>query len=77
MRRLGRSTWGCPVADLLCQLGISEMTFYHWKMQYAGFESDQVRELSQMLDENAQLKKLFAEPSLAGCAVKKISGHRS
>ncbi len=55
---------GLPVADLIRQLGISEMTFYRWKKQYAGLESDQVRELKQVVEENARLKKLVAELSL-------------
>lgn len=55
---------GMPVADILRQVGISEQTFYRWKKQYAGLESDQVRELKQLQDENARLKKLVAELSL-------------
>jgi putative transposase len=55
---------GLPVADLIRQLGISEMTYYRWKKQYAGLESDQVRELKQVVEENARLKKLVAELSL-------------
>ncbi|WP_186149149.1 transposase, partial [Burkholderia gladioli] len=38
---------GMPVADLIRQVGISEQTFYRWKKQYAGMQSDQVRELKQ------------------------------
>jgi len=55
---------GLPVADMIRQLGISEMTYYRWKKQYAGLESDQVRELKQVAEENARLKKLVAELSL-------------
>lgn len=55
---------GLPVADLIRQLGISEMTYYRWKKQYAGLESDQVRELRQVMEENARLKKLATELSL-------------
>jgi putative transposase len=49
------------VADILRQVGISERTFYCWKKQYADLQSDQVRELKQLQDENARLKKLVAE----------------
>jgi hypothetical protein len=45
-----------PVADLIRQVGISEQTFYRWKKQYAGMQSDQVRELKQLQEENARLK---------------------
>ena len=52
---------GMPVADLTRRLGISEVTYYRWKKQYAGMQSDQVRELKQLQDENARLKKLVAD----------------
>ena len=73
---------GMPVADLIRQLGISEMTYYRWRKKYAGLESDQVRELKQVLNENARLKKLVAELSLDKAVLqdvlsKKFPGHRS
>lgn len=49
---------GLPVADLIRQLGISEMTYYRWKKQYAGLESDQVRGLKQVVEENARWRRL-------------------
>ena len=55
---------GMPVSDLIRQVGITETTFYRWKRQYGGLESDQVRELKQVTDENARLKRLVAELSL-------------
>nr|WP_085963583.1 IS3 family transposase [Burkholderia gladioli] len=61
---LKQAELGMPVADLIRQVGISAQTFYRWKKQYAGMQSDQVRELKQLQDENARLKKLVAELSL-------------
>ena len=55
---------GVPVAELLRKAGISEQTFYRWKKQYVGLESDQVREMKQLQDENSRLKQLVAELSL-------------
>jgi putative transposase len=55
---------GMPVAEVIRRIGISEQTFYRWKKQYSGLQSDQVRELKQLQDENARLKKLVAELSL-------------
>jgi hypothetical protein len=40
------------VAELIQKVEISEQTFYRWKKQYVGLESDQVRELKQLQDEN-------------------------
>ena len=61
---LKQAELGMPVADLIRQVGISEQTFYRWRKQYAGMQSDQVRELKQLQEENARLKKLVAELSL-------------
>ena len=55
---------GVPVVELTRNVGISEQTFYRWKRQYVGLESDQVREMKQLQDENGRLKQLVAELSL-------------
>ena len=51
---------GIPVAELIRHVGISEQTFYRWKKVYAGLQTDQVRQLKQLQDENPQLKKVVA-----------------
>ena len=55
---------GVPVAEVIRKAGISEQAFYRWKKQYVGLESDQVREMKQLQDENGRLKQLVAELSL-------------
>jgi putative transposase len=55
---------GVPIAEVIRKAGISEQTFYRWKKQYVGLESDQVREMKQLQDENGRLKQLVAELSL-------------
>ncbi len=55
---------GMPVAELIRHVGISKQTFYRWKKVYAGLQTDQVRQLKQLQDENAQLKKVVAELTL-------------
>jgi putative transposase len=79
---LKQADLGLPVADLIRQIGISEQTFYRWKKQYAGLESDQVREFKQLADENSRLKRLVAELSLDKAVLqdvlsKKFPGQRS
>ena len=61
---LKQAELGTAVADIIRQVAISEQTFYRWKKRYAGLQSDQVRELKQLQDENTRLKKLVAELSL-------------
>lgn len=55
---------GVSVTELAHKLGIAEQTFYRWKQQYGGMEASEVRELKQLREENAKLKKLVADLSL-------------
>ncbi len=67
---------GMPVADLIRQVGISEQTYYRWKKQYAGLQSDQVRELKMLQDENARLKRLVAELSLDKAILQDVNSRK-
>ncbi len=73
---LKQAELGLPVAELTRQVGISEQTFYRWKKQYAGLQSDQVRELKVLQDENARLKKLVAELSLDKAILQDINSKK-
>jgi putative transposase len=55
---------GVPVTELIRKVGISEQTFYRWKKQYTSLEVDQVRQLKQLQEENARLKRLVADLTL-------------
>ncbi len=55
---------GVPVAELIRQVGISEQTLYRWKKQYQGLQTDQLRQLKQLQEENGRLKRLVAELTL-------------
>lgn len=79
---LKQAELGLPVADLIREVGITEQTFYRWKKQYSGMESVQIRELKQLSEENARLKKLIADLSLDKTVLqdvlsKKLPGQRS
>ena len=55
---------GIPIAELIRQVGVSKQTFYRWKKKYSGLEVDQVRQLKQMREENARLKRIVADLTL-------------
>ncbi len=73
---LKQAELGLSVAELTRQVGISEQTFYRWKKQYGGLQSDQVRELKMLQDENARLKKLVAELSLDKAILQDINSKK-
>lgn len=55
---------GTPVAEVCRQLGVSEASFYLWKKKYGKQGVTEIRELRQLRDENARLKRLVAELTL-------------
>ncbi len=61
---LKQAELGTPVADLIRKVGITEQTFYRWKKQYTGLESEQVRALKQLQEENTRLKRVVADLTL-------------
>lgn len=61
---LKQAELGIPIVELIRQVGVSEQTFYRWKRKYSGLEVDQVRELKQMREENARLKRIVADLTL-------------
>jgi len=56
---------GVKVAELVRRHGISEATYYNWKARYGGLDVSQLRRLKELEAENARLKKMYAELSLA------------
>ena len=55
---------GTPPADVCRQLGCSEASFYIWKKRYGSMGMTEVKELRQLRDENARLKRLVADLAL-------------
>lgn len=55
---------GTKVAEVCRRIGISQATYFLWKKKYAGLGLNEVRELRQLRDENAKLKRLVADLSL-------------
>ena len=67
---------GVPVAELIRKVGISEQTYYRWKKQYTGLEVDQVRQLKQLQEENARLKRLVPDLTLDKVMLQDVLGKK-
>ena len=61
---LRQAEGGAPVADVCRQMGVSEASFYVWKKKYGQLGLTEIRELRQLRDENARLKRLVADLTL-------------
>ena len=55
---------GTAVVEVCRQMGISEATFYVWKRKYGNLGVTELRQLRQLQDENARLKRLVADLTL-------------
>jgi putative transposase len=63
---------GRSAADICRELGIHRVTFYGWKRQYAGMDAQQLTELKSLKEENARLKKMYAELALDNMILKDV-----
>jgi len=64
LRVLREAESGDTVVEICRKHGISQQSFYMWKKKYAGLGLQELRELRQLRDENAKLKRLVADLSL-------------
>lgn len=73
VRMLQEAASGQKSQSQLCrEHGISENTFYTWKRKYGGMETQDVRRLKELEQENSQLKRLLAERDLEVDAVRSL-----
>lgn len=63
---------GLKVEPLCRKHGISSATYYNWKSKYGGMDASDVKRLKELEDENARLKKMYANLSLEHEAVKDL-----
>ena len=56
---------GVKTAELCRKNGISPATLYNWNARYGGMDASQLRRLKELENENARLKKMYAELSLS------------
>lgn len=46
------------------RLGISDQTFYRWRIRYGALKEDEAQRLKALEQENSRLKKIVAEQAL-------------
>jgi putative transposase len=61
---------GLPVAEVARKHGISAATFYQWRSKYGGMSVSDMQRLRELEQENARLKRMFADLSLDHAVLK-------
>lgn len=63
---------GVKVKDLCRKHGISDATFYKWRLKHGGQELSEARRLKQLEEENRRLRSLVADLTLSNQALKRV-----
>lgn len=61
---------GQKVAEICREHGISQATFYKWRSKYGGMDASMLKRVKELEQENAQLKKMYAESQMETHAMK-------
>ena len=61
---------GRSAQELCRELGVSTAAFYRWRQRYSGLEVKELKKMKELEEENARLKRMFAELSLVHHALK-------
>jgi putative transposase len=55
---------GLTIPQACKRLGISDQTFYRWRIRYGALKEDEAQRLKALEQENSRLKKIVAEQAL-------------
>ena len=61
---------GTSVEEVCRKAGISQQAYYRWRKKYAGLMPSEVRRLKQLEEENARLKRMYADIAMQNELVK-------
>ena len=63
---------GRMVKDVCREHGISDATYYNWQSKYGGMEASDIQRLKALEEENAKLKRMYADMALENTALKDV-----
>lgn len=77
MRKLRRAdelaAEGRSGEEIAAELEVSAATLYNWRRQYGGMGTDAAKELKELREQNARLKRLLADAELEKDALREIA----
>jgi putative transposase len=65
-----------PVAEVAKRHGVSEPLIYTWRKKFGDMDTDDVKRLKQLEQENSRLKKIVAERDLEIEVMKEIAAKK-
>lgn len=55
---------GKDVDSITREYGVSKATFYKWRQRYGGMDASELKKVKQLEEENAKLKRMYADLAL-------------
>jgi len=55
---------GLTIPQACKRIGISDQTFYRWRLKYGALKEDEAQRLKALEQENSRLKRIVAEQAL-------------
>ena len=55
---------GKSVEEISREHGVSRATFYNWRRRYGGMEASELNRVKELEEENAKLKRMYANLAL-------------
>jgi len=55
---------GDSIANACKKIEVSEQTYYRWRKEYGGMDTEQLKRLKELEKENARLRRVVADLSL-------------
>ena len=65
---------GQSVAEVCCELGTSEQTYYRWRKKYGGLRVNHLKRLKSLELENGRLRTVVADQALALVILRETAG---
>jgi putative transposase len=59
--------------EIAAELEVSAATLYNWRRAYGGMDPDAAKELKELREQNARLKRLLAEAELVKDALREVA----
>ena len=63
---------GAPVAEVIRKHGFSRATHFTWKAKYANATEPELAQLRELEQENARLKRMYADLALENTAINDV-----
>ncbi len=64
---------GATAGEASRKIGVTEQTYYRWRIEYGGMRIEQAKRLKEVEKENTRLKKLVADLSLDNASLKEAA----